>query len=269
MPPFDTIIRSIEFPPEYHQAGMSLLQAFGRAVRIKYPDKKAKIRIEQDDLKVKMIVEPIEGDPEIFEKALNEYGLVVTGKLTPEEYTDNRDLILELKTELRLAQVRIEAQKDILEYQKSDIKVLRQIIDNAVRHPIPISIKSIATSHLESEISVDIEIANQIPLILGGLNELKEQLPQGSEEANSIEELQQSFDQIDKSSLPDEVAKSSAMSKFRRFLTELGDDNSNLGKTIKGIKKGTDIAKELAGHYNQIAQWCGLPVVPVPFSKKK
>ena len=34
-------------------------------------------------------------------------------------------------------------------------------------------------------------------------------------------------------------------------------------------KDGVGIAQKLARHYNGIAQWCGLPVVPEPFLGKK
>ncbi len=50
-----------------------------------------------------MTVETLEGDREIIEKALDEYGRVVTGEITPEQYTDDRLLLIELKSELRTA----------------------------------------------------------------------------------------------------------------------------------------------------------------------
>ena len=50
--------------------------------------------------------------------------------------------------------------------------------------------------------------------------------------------------------------------------TNVDKAESTAGKVIKTTKDGIDIARELAGHYNQIAQWCGLPRVPKPFTKK-
>ena len=50
---------------------------------------------------------------------------------------------------------------------------------------------------------------------------------------------------------------------------DLDDENSNLHKTVKGIKRGVSIAQDIAQGYNDIAQWCGLPQVPKPFLKKK
>ncbi|MDM8552421.1 pentapeptide repeat-containing protein [Desulfobacterales bacterium HSG2] len=117
------IERSIEFPPEYYQAGISILNEFGSVLRKKYPETKAKVRIEQDGLKVTMTVDPVEGDREVIEKELDEYGLVITGKMTPEEYVDNDPLLLiELKSELRSAYNKLETQKEIIQYQNREIK---------------------------------------------------------------------------------------------------------------------------------------------------
>ncbi|MCP4353758.1 MAG: toll/interleukin-1 receptor domain-containing protein [Desulfobacterales bacterium] len=116
------ITRSIKFPPEYHQAGISILNYFSTVLRKKYPDVKATVQIKQEDLKVTMIIDPLEGKREVIEKALDEYGLVVTGKMMLEEYTDDRLLLIELKSELRNAQYRIETQKELLQYQEREMK---------------------------------------------------------------------------------------------------------------------------------------------------
>ena len=99
-------------------------------------------------------------------------------------------LITELKYELKLADARIEAQRDLLQYQRTDIVELKQLIDTALRNPSPIQIETTATSKLISNINVCFEIAPQISLIQGSLNELKENFPTISEEAKSISEIQ-------------------------------------------------------------------------------
>lgn len=115
------LTRSIEFPPEYHQAGISILNYFGTVLRKKYPNIQAKIKIEQDGLKVSMIVDPGNGTPEIIERALDDYGLVVSGKIAPEEFTDDRLLMIELKGKLRSAYNEIETQKELLKYQHDQV----------------------------------------------------------------------------------------------------------------------------------------------------
>ncbi|MCP4023838.1 MAG: pentapeptide repeat-containing protein, partial [Desulfobacteraceae bacterium] len=76
----DFINRSIEFPPEYKQAGISILNYFSEVLKTKYPDTNATVQIKQDGLKVIMTIDPGDGNKEIIEKALDEYGLVVRGQ---------------------------------------------------------------------------------------------------------------------------------------------------------------------------------------------
>ena len=116
------IKRSIEFPPEYLRAGISILSNFGNILRKKYPGKNAKVRIEQEELKVTMVIEPFAGEKEIIEEYLDQYGLVIRGDMSPEEFTDDPVMLLELKNELRLAVTQIENQRDILRLQDRQIK---------------------------------------------------------------------------------------------------------------------------------------------------
>ncbi|CAB1061424.1 hypothetical protein D1BOALGB6SA_6197 [Olavius sp. associated proteobacterium Delta 1] len=263
------IIRSIEFSPEYHQAGISILNYFGTVLRKKYPTKKAKIKIEQDDLKVSMIIEPLEGDREIIEKALDEYGLLITGQRDLENYTNNKLLLLELKQELRSAKNKIETQKEILKLMDGNVEDFKRLLADSLQNRPSIYIDS--RSKVEANVSqvLKSKFAPQISLIYGGLSELKERLPNRSKDIKTIEDLKQNLDQLEKSKSKDDIAQSSTMSKLRSFIKDLGDENSGIGKTIKGIKRGTDIARELAGYYNDIAQWCGMPQVPKPFLKRK
>lgn len=106
------IIRTIEFPPEYHSAGISILQNFGKLLRDKYGDTPAKISIVQNNLTVKMIIEPPNGKKIEVEDYLSRYGLVVKGELEPEDLLTDPKQILELKTELRMAQTRLEIQRE-------------------------------------------------------------------------------------------------------------------------------------------------------------
>jgi HSP20 family molecular chaperone IbpA len=78
--------RSIEFPPEYWEAGTSILSYFSRILGVKYPSQKIKVRIEQEGLMLRMIIDTPTGEKEKIEKTLEEYGLVVTGKILPESF---------------------------------------------------------------------------------------------------------------------------------------------------------------------------------------
>jgi uncharacterized protein YjbI with pentapeptide repeats len=124
-----SLTRTIVFPPKLHQAGISILNFFGRVLLKKYPDQKAKVKIEQNGLKVTLVVEPEIGEPEIFERALDEYGAVVTGRILPEEYTDDKALQIELRQELDMAQLKIRTYENLLGYRNDEIKNRDKNID--------------------------------------------------------------------------------------------------------------------------------------------
>jgi len=60
----------------------------------------------------------------------------------------------------------------------------------------------------------------------------------------------------------EEVKKKGIAKKLRRIVEDLGNDKSTLGKTIKGMKHGVEIAQDIGKQYNKIAQWLGMPQVP-------
>ncbi len=128
---FENLIqRSIEFSEEYFEAGKSILNFFGTILRKKYNDTNASVQIKQEGLKVTMIIKPANGDRKTIEKYLDDYGLVITGNMTPEEYTDDRLLLIELKSELRSAQTKLEVQRDLLEFkEKEDTKRINSLED--------------------------------------------------------------------------------------------------------------------------------------------
>jgi len=163
------IERYIEFPPEYHQAGISILSFFGEVLRRKYPDNQATVRIVQDGLRVKMVVEPFIGEPEIFQRALDQYGLVVTGQITPEEFTSDPLLVVSLKHELRMAQARIESQKELLQvYERNDgrkdsqISKLTEFLEKAFSPTQPNPVNITFSPVITSSVNVPLGISNAI-----------------------------------------------------------------------------------------------------------
>lgn len=108
----ENIVRSIEFSPEHHASGISILQNFGKLLRDKYKDTPVKVTISQEDLKVKMIITPPDGKKLEVEEYLLNYGLVIKGEMEVEEFLHNPKEILELKTELMIAHNRIQIQRE-------------------------------------------------------------------------------------------------------------------------------------------------------------
>jgi PAS domain S-box-containing protein len=107
------IERSIEFDPEYWQSGMSLLAYFGEIVRRRFPDEKVRVKIEQDGLKVRLIIETDGGLRDSLEETLRGYCEVIVGERTPEQFLQDPHEILRLKNKLVLANAEIEMNQNI------------------------------------------------------------------------------------------------------------------------------------------------------------
>ncbi len=111
------ITNSIIFSPEHLTAGSSILQYFGKLLQEKYPNEEVSISINQEGLKVTMIIDTPDGKKEEIEEYLNRYGMVITNQITASEFTSNPIQILELETKLESAKMEIEFQKKLLALQ--------------------------------------------------------------------------------------------------------------------------------------------------------
>jgi len=261
------IERSIEFPPEYHQAGVSILSFFGDVLRHKYPDNQATVRIEQDGLRVKMMIEPIIGAPEVFERTLDEYGLVITGRITPEEFTNDPYLVMSLKHELRLTQARIETQKELLQVHGKTIDAKNRQIDKfmdllaqSLSSPKP-SVSVTVSPVITSSVNVQLAVSDALEDICRGLRELSSAVRNSAEVKSSIEEVRQELEKL-RDKKPDEVKDAAAISKLEKFLEKASDAESKIGKAIDVTERGVAIVQKLGTHYNEAAQWLGLPQIP-------
>lgn len=114
----EAIIREIEFPPEYIHAGITILSNFSSLIRDKYKNEEIKVSIQQEGAKVTLIIEGEGGVRERIEETLYEYGLVLSGQEPIEILTDDPYKIAELKQQLRIAQIQLENQKELLEIEK-------------------------------------------------------------------------------------------------------------------------------------------------------
>ena len=106
--------RTIEFPPEYRQAGIAILSYFSEILIKRYPDAHAKVRIEQEGKSVRMTIETSTGDIEVVEKTLEEYGLVVQGLRAPEEFMPNPLDAMALRNKLEIASLELRHTRDLL-----------------------------------------------------------------------------------------------------------------------------------------------------------
>ncbi|MDO8945953.1 MAG: hypothetical protein Q7U88_02210 [Desulfocapsaceae bacterium] len=258
------INRSIEFPPEYHQAGLGILNYFGSVLREKYPDHKAKVKIEQDGLKVRLIIESENGDREIIEKALQEYEMVVRGEVPPETLFKSKAKVLELKSELRIAQVRIEGQRDIIEYQGQEITTLKEIIGHSLSKDIPQSIYLTVSPNIQvsNANSVGVSIESSLPEILNHVQELIDLAAIDPSLQLRLMDLDESLNSAANKKTPDAVRDSVGLQKLRKFIDEASETGTSVNKFFNKVSDGIGLAQKLAKRYNQVAEWCGAPQVP-------
>lgn len=252
--------RCIEFPPEYHQAGLGILNYFGVFLRENYPERDAKVRIEQHGLSVRMIVETSDGDKEVVEKALHDYELVMSGKVKPEAISQNDKVVLDLKNELRITQFRLESQQDIIEVQNRRIDKLLAVIGNSleasVRRPIMIEVNP--TFHNSQSMSVNQDISTA----LSGVCDLIDSVSPSEEAHMVLSDLAGSLEAIEKESDPEKVKSAPAILKLRRLIDRVEKGSDAVGSAISNIEKGKEMIGNLAKTYNKIACWCGLPNIP-------
>lgn len=260
------INKSIEFPPEYHQAGVGILNFFSTYLHENYPNQNATVRIEQKGLKVRMVVESDDGNSEVIEKALHEYEQIMSGQENAAKFTQNEKLILDLRNEVRAARFRIESQQDFIALQNDRIKTSEERVDSLLllvgeglkKEPFDINVQ--VNPYIQNNMSVTIN--SDVSASIGCLEELSDLLPKQDDLSLPILDLSKSLQSIEDEQSPEQVRSSSAMTKFSRFIDKLTDESSTIRKAIDSTQQSFEVAQDLVKKYNKIASWCGLPTVP-------
>lgn len=245
------IDKSIEFPAEYHLAGLNILNFFGTYLREQYPEENAKVKIEQDGLIVRLIVESADGKSEVIEKALHEYQLVMTGKEPPESISQNTTLVLQLRNELRIAQLRVESQRDLLDLKSGEINRLFKLVEFGLSKSNHVNIDFHPTISATNILSIKEDVSNAI----SNVNQLKSFLDPNDPAFEALKKLERPLLTIQNQSDPAKVKKSAGLKKLKEFIDNVSSGNEGIEKTLKVVGKSWDVFKELAGNYNKIAQW--------------
>ena len=139
------IERVLEFPTEYYQAGVGILSYFGDVLKQKHPTLKAKVRIEQDENTIRMIIDTPDGSRDIIEKTLDNYSLVIANKDKPESLLDDQLQIASLKNRLAIADLEVRQARDLMLVSdnlinrkintlEEEVKYLRTHISNQMQH---------------------------------------------------------------------------------------------------------------------------------------
>ncbi|MDT0356499.1 hypothetical protein RJO15_12005 [Herbaspirillum huttiense F1] len=131
---FARIVRELTFPPEYQQAGLAILNYFSVVLNDKYPDIPVAVSIQQEPDKVTLLIKLPDGSQETISKTLSDYGLVIVGKMTPEDLVGDGLKAIALKQKLELAQLEVKQTREILrlqeQYSASRIESLESQVQN-------------------------------------------------------------------------------------------------------------------------------------------
>lgn len=139
------IKKSIYFEPEYRQAGIGILSYFSNVLESVYPNKDIRFKIEQNPPIVSLVIETPEGDLiEKIEKTLEDYGDVVLGNLSIEEFTDDHELTIGLEKELEYTKLRLELELKsvLLEEKKQQIVELYKLLNISLKKEATILINN-------------------------------------------------------------------------------------------------------------------------------
>jgi hypothetical protein len=272
-----SILRSIEFPPEYHEAGVSILSYFATVLRQKYAGTEVAVIITQEGHKVTMAIETPEGKREEIERALNDFGLVVRGEMGVNEFLDDPIQILDLKNEIRIMHARLESKDQLMAtkdqliwHQEVTIDRLGQLLSQALE-PQPVSQLPPIHIHHNSPLHVVVDakggdatiqhafcLEQQLPVLHAHLQEAANALP--AEEGRQLLEAGAALGQLAEGA--DESQVKAVLARTAQAFQDLGDDKSKLSKALKGAKKAGKALQAAGRTYNSIARWCGAPVVP-------
>lgn len=271
------IDKSIEFPPELYEAGRGILSYFGTYLNEQYADQKARVTIQQDDEKktLRMTVESETGEKEVIERAYEEFRLIVSKEALPDQFTNNNQLILKLQSQLDIMEVNVKHEMRARMIAQGRTEELMLLLGKSLDQKSKVTIHNHQESINQNEASAiakakataTAEAQQNISLAIGGVAELKELVSADSAEARELGQLKKDLKAIKKEQDPEAISTSPAMSKFRRVLEKIKSGEGKLAEAIKTAENGYEVFKDVAGKYNKIAQWCGLPVVPDFFTK--
>lgn len=117
----ETVIRrTITFEPHQIQAGIGLLSYFSEVLKQKCSQANSKVSIEQDGVKVKLIIKSDSGTEHNVEALLNEYGEVLNGTRAPEQFMTDQVQLLSLQSKLDMAAMEVKHQQNILALTKAN-----------------------------------------------------------------------------------------------------------------------------------------------------
>ncbi|SDT94955.1 hypothetical protein [Desulfobacula phenolica] len=154
---------------------MSILHYFSQILSQKYPEEKVNIKIEQEDLKITMIIETEDGQKEKVEKELEKYGLVVLGKVQAEQYCEKPLEAIALKQKLEMAAIEVKHTKELMlierNHYETRITSLEEVVHSMLKNngqvkaqDININISNVGSPTITDNSSRNVTITNKTEL---------------------------------------------------------------------------------------------------------
>jgi len=122
------IIKELNFPKEYTQIGISILNYFGEIIIERYANIDISVSIQQLKHKVIMVINTPNTYQEIIEQDLYDYGQVVLGYDSIDKFSKNSQEFIKLTNKLELVQLEIKnINKLLLSEKEKNILLIQQI----------------------------------------------------------------------------------------------------------------------------------------------
>lgn len=112
------LVREITFPPEYRDAGVSILAYFARVIEEKCPEAGARVSIVQEGNTVRLQIQSDSGHLQTIERTLEEYGQVVRGQIEPRQFLSNPAAVTDLTNKLEITRLELRLkEQSFLQYR--------------------------------------------------------------------------------------------------------------------------------------------------------
>ncbi|MCW9706385.1 hypothetical protein [Fodinibius salsisoli] len=188
----ETVVRTIEFPPEFIQAGVSILSYFGNYIQNEYQNDNLKVAIQQENDTISLIIETPDGEiKEKIERSFADYRKVLQGEMKPEQFVSDKLKQVELKNQLRIAALQVEQKNELLELSRQQSQRDRKRIDKLESRVDDLSsmVEKSFEQTLEEKQSLVNTLQNLInksdSTIKNSLQIIKDQLEKGEDELDN------------------------------------------------------------------------------------
>lgn len=170
-----TLLRKLEFPPQYKESAVSILSYFSRVLEQKFPTMDAGVSILKRGQTVTLKIETKEGEISTIERTLDEYGQVVVGNLAPDQFFSEPLAIVELNNRLEVAKLELRLkEKSHLINSSHQEKRIESLEDQLKELRCLVGAQLTTVSELSSTISIIGNGERISPTVENALNTLTE-----------------------------------------------------------------------------------------------